>query len=81
MGERTIESVGNMIFEDLTNNIKAVIVFNTYKKTGWWTKTESGKKDELIGIIYKTQQPIDEKESFKQYYTKGSKDIKNLANI
>lgn len=55
MGERTIEAVGNMIFEDLTNNVKAVIAFNTYKKTGWWTKTESGKKDEFNGIIYKTQ--------------------------
>jgi len=55
MGERTIEAIGNMIFEDLTNNVKAVICFNTYKKTGWWTKTVSGKKDEFMGIIYKTQ--------------------------
>ncbi len=52
MGERTIEGVGNVYFEDLTNNYKAVIIFSTYKKTGFWKKTESGKKDEYVGIIY-----------------------------
>lgn len=54
MGDRTIETLGNMIFEDLTNNVKAVIIFNTYKKSGYWRVTETGKKDELFGIIYKT---------------------------
>ena len=34
-GERTIEPVGNIYVEDLTNNIKAVVKMNTYKKTGW----------------------------------------------
>ena len=54
MGDRTIETCGNMIFEDLTNNVKAVLCFNTYKKSGYWTVTESGKKDVFFGIIYKT---------------------------
>ncbi len=52
MGERTIEAIGHIIFEDLTNNRKAVVMFSTYKKTGFWRKTESGKKDEFTGIIY-----------------------------
>jgi hypothetical protein len=52
MGERTIEAHGSIFFEDLTNNIKAVVIFSTYKKTGFWKKTESGKKDEVIGMIY-----------------------------
>jgi hypothetical protein len=42
VGERTIESDGNIVFEDLTNHRKAVVVFNTYKKSGVWTVTESG---------------------------------------
>jgi hypothetical protein len=55
MGERTIEAHGSIFFEDLTNNIKAVVIFSTYKKTGFWKKTESGKKDELVGMIYHCQ--------------------------
>ena len=55
MGDRTIEACGNMIFEDLTNNVKAVVVFNTYKKSGYWNKTVTGKKDVFFGIIYKTR--------------------------
>jgi hypothetical protein len=52
MGDRTIEACGNVFAEDLTNNYKAVIVFSTYKKSGYWKKTVSGKKDEYVGIIY-----------------------------
>lgn len=54
MGERTIEAEGNMIFEDVTNNIKAVVIMNTYKRSGFWTVTEIGKKDEYIGLIYES---------------------------
>jgi hypothetical protein len=54
MGERTVECNGNMIFEDLTNNVKAVILVNTYKKEGLIWSTETGRKDEFKGIIYQT---------------------------
>lgn len=81
MGDRTIEGVGNMIFEDLTNNVKCVIFFNTFKKTGWWTVTESGKKDEFYGIIYRTIDPINPITSYKNYYVKGSADIKDLSRL
>lgn len=52
MGDRTIEAYGSTFFEDLTNNYKAAIIFSTYKKSGFWRKTESGKRDEYIGVIY-----------------------------
>lgn len=52
MGERTIEADGSLVFEDLTNNRKAIVVFSTYKKTGFFKKTESGKKDHYMGVIY-----------------------------
>jgi hypothetical protein len=54
MGDRTIEAHGNMVFEDLTNNVKAIIIVNTYKKEGLIWSTETGKKDEFKGIIYET---------------------------
>jgi hypothetical protein len=52
MGDRTIEAAGSITFEDLTNNVKAVIIFSTYKQSGFFKKSESGKRDEYIGIIY-----------------------------
>lgn len=52
MGDRTIEAHGNVFFEDLTNNYKAVIILSTHKKSGFFKKTESGKRDEYIGVIY-----------------------------
>jgi hypothetical protein len=45
MGERTVETYGSCVFEDLTNNRKAVIITNTYKKTGWIRSTTTGNKD------------------------------------
>lgn len=58
MSDRTVDAVGSIVFYDITNNVKATIVFNTYKKSGFWTVTESGKKDEYIGKIYKCE-PVD----------------------
>jgi hypothetical protein len=52
MGDRSIEADGNIFFEDVTNNFKACIIFSTYKKSGFWKKTESGLKDEYTGLIY-----------------------------
>jgi hypothetical protein len=52
MGDRNIEVIGNTFVEDLTNNFKAVIIFSTYKKSGFFKKSVSGKKDEFVGIIY-----------------------------
>ena len=52
MGERSVEADGSTFFEDITNNRKAVIIFSTYKKSGFFKKKESGCKDEFNGIIY-----------------------------
>lgn len=49
MGERTIESTNSISYEDVTNNRKASIVLNTYKKSGFIKVVETGKKDEFIG--------------------------------
>ena len=70
-----------MVFEDLTNNLKAVLAFNTYKKTGYWHVTESGRKDEVMGVIYRTAKPIDPKASYKAHYVKGAKEIKDLSSL
>jgi hypothetical protein len=81
MGDRTIEGCGNMVFEDLTNNVKAFLIFNTYKKSGFWSTTETGRKDEFFGLIYKTVKPIDPVQSYKTYYSKNAKEIRELSGI
>jgi hypothetical protein len=39
----------------LKNNIKAVVQLGTFKETGFWTKTQSGSKTGIEGIIYKVR--------------------------
>jgi len=79
-GDRTIEPVGSMVFEDLTYNNKAVIIFSTYKKEGWWHVVESGRKDEFFGKVYKAE-PINVRISNKHFYSKHSKEIKDLSEL
>ena len=52
MGDRVVEASGNMFFEDLAHNYKAVIIFSTYVKKGFFVKSFKGKKDEYNGLIY-----------------------------
>lgn len=58
MGDRTIDSVGNVIVEDLTNNYKAVLIMSTFQSKGFFNKKVSGKKDDFVGLIYEST-PLD----------------------
>lgn len=78
MGDRTIEATGHIIFEDLTNNRKAVIIFSTYKKTGFWKKTESGRKDLFSGMIYDCLPIANPDASIKLLYGKNAAEITDL---
>jgi hypothetical protein len=78
MGDRTIEAHGSITFEDLTNNVKAVVIFSTYKQSGFFKKTESGKKDEYIGLIYQCQPILNPQNSAKLLYSKQASDISDL---
>ena len=70
-GERSIETVGSCTFEDLTNNRKAVILMNTFKKTGWIRSSTSGCKDQVIGMIYDCSTRIpDNPDHIKKTYCK-----------
>lgn len=57
-GDRTIEVVGSNTFEDFTNNRKAVLIFNSFKKTGFFYRSASGNRDEVQGIIYDCSVPL-----------------------
>jgi hypothetical protein len=81
MGERTIEATGNLFFEDLTNNRKAVIIFSTYKESGFFTKTITGKKDEYIGVIYDCDPITDPRQTAQELYGKNSIEIPDLSKI
>lgn len=81
MGDRTIEATGHIVFEDLTNFNKAVIIFGTYKQSGFFKKTSSGKKDEIVGLIYKCEPINNPTASAKLLYSKNSADITDLKQI
>eukprot|EP00351_Strombidinopsis_sp_SopsisLIS2011_P000690 CAMPEP_0116879854 /NCGR_PEP_ID=MMETSP0463-20121206/11705_1 /TAXON_ID=181622 /ORGANISM="Strombidinopsis sp, Strain SopsisLIS2011" /LENGTH=102 /DNA_ID=CAMNT_0004529693 /DNA_START=719 /DNA_END=1027 /DNA_ORIENTATION=+ len=76
MGERTIEPTGDMLFEDASNNLKAILHFNTFQSSGYWTVTTEGGKDRFIGVMYKAK---DIKENTKM--GKGIQFPTNLEEI
>lgn len=39
MGERIIEAVGSIVFQDIKNNLKAVVALSTFRESGFWSKT------------------------------------------
>lgn len=56
MGARTIECTGSCVFHDLTNMLKGVVFFGTYKETGFFSSKASGSRTEITGLIYKVSQ-------------------------
>ena len=80
MGERSIESCNSIMFEDLTNNVKCVIKMNTYVKSGYFRVTETGKKDEFDGLIYRCPE-INIEQSNKKNFGKNPEFISDLKNI
>lgn len=81
MGDRTIEATGSVFFEDLTNNRKAAVIFSTYKKSGFFKKKESGRKDEYTGVIYHCDPIVNPEQSAKELYSKNAIQITDLSKI
>jgi hypothetical protein len=84
MGDRTIETIGSCTFEDLTNHRKAVLIMNTFKKTGWIRTSTSGGKDSLSGIIYDSKPLKGCAQSIKKNYSKDVEfvtDLKSLKDV
>lgn len=52
-GDRVLEGTGTLCFQDMTNNLKAVILMNTYKEKGMFNKSVTGSKTGFEGVIYK----------------------------
>lgn len=74
-GPRTVEPLGNFVFEDLSENLRAVVIVNTFRRSGYWTVTETGKKDEFKGVIYKPTEDIDEQACLKKYFKKNPTEV------
>ena len=81
VGDRTIEADGSVFFEDMTNNLRACIIFSTYKKSGFWKKVETGNKDEYAGIIYKCPDIKTSKDSTKALFSKSAEDVKDFKHL
>jgi len=82
MGERSIEIIGSSTFEDLTNNRKAVVINNTYKKTGWIRSGSTGSKDKMIGQIFDCSKPLTgDAESIKKNYGKDMESVDDFKKL
>ena len=84
MGIRAISLYGSITVEDLTNKGKAVVIMNTYEKSGFFKKKVQGSKDKLVGVIFNDPSISGDKESIQKNYSKNMeyiKDIKALGDI
>ena len=52
IGDRTIEGEGSIVWEDLKNKLRAVVVLGTYKSGGFFSGKKSGSKSSFEGLIY-----------------------------
>ena len=79
MGERTIETIVSVTFEDFTNHRKFVLMMTTFKNAGWIQGSASGCKDKFEGIIYDCKSKLTgDAESIKKNY---GKDIEFVSKI
>jgi hypothetical protein len=80
-GDRVVYSTGNMVFEDVQNDLKAVIVFDYGKKKSFFSSRKKGTKlDEFEGLIYIPKKNVKNKKEV--YAVKDLKDVdKPLAPI
>ncbi len=44
IGDRTIEGEGSIVWEDLKNKLRAVVVLGTYKSGGFFSGKQSGSR-------------------------------------
>merc|ERR1712176_338195 len=63
-GDRTIEGTGSIVFEDLKNMMKAVVVLGTFEKSSFFSSKTTGSKTDFTGIIYEIN-PKKHKEPIK----------------
>eukprot|EP00826_Nyctotherus_ovalis_P035735 TRINITY_DN3093_c0_g1_i5.p1 TRINITY_DN3093_c0_g1~~TRINITY_DN3093_c0_g1_i5.p1 ORF type:complete len:481 (-),score=161.09 TRINITY_DN3093_c0_g1_i5:30-1472(-) len=73
-GDRVVFATGNMVFEDVENRLKAVIVLDYGKRRNFYSSRKKGVKlDEFVGLIYVPKK--EEKEA------KGAKKKKEVYAI
>lgn len=81
MGARTVEAIGSCTFEDLTNDRKAVVIMNTFKKGGWLSSATSGSKDEIDGLIYESKKLSGSADSIKKLYCKDCEFVTEIDSL
>ena len=52
MGDRTVEAISSIVFEDLVHQLRAVVVLGTFQSKGFFSKTTSGSKTDFQGTLY-----------------------------
>ena len=78
-GDRTIETIGSCTYEDITNKRRAVLLVNTFKKTGWFRQTSEGSKDNVEGIIYDATGIDDSKQSKNKNFGRDIEFVSDLT--
>lgn len=79
-GDRVVFATGNMVFEDVENGLKAVIVLDYGKRRNFYSSRKKGAKlDEFVGLIYVPKK--EEKEAKEVKGTKKRKDVYAVEDL
>lgn len=83
MGDRTVECTSSLIFCDIQNNLKSVVIMNTYRTEGMISKKVFGSKVGVEGIIYECPNCAKAVPKFgaKQELPEKLKDVKEAKKI
>jgi len=67
----------------VTNNRCAWAIPNTFKQSGLWFKSEAGKKDEVVGVIYEPTDDITptDKKFLEMGNSKKFHEISEIGNL
>ena len=55
-GERFVEIVNSMGYEDIKSGLKAIVCFNNLKKTSYFSWKKTGSADAIYGYIYQSKE-------------------------
>ena len=58
-GERTIEGVGSIVFEDLANQLRGVVTLGTFKSSGFFSGFTGTSSDAVQMILPRHRQRSD----------------------
>ena len=82
MGDRMVEIIGSNVYEDYTNNRRAVVIMNTLSTEGIINRKTTGSVAGFTGLLYDCNQPlVDSTETIKKHFSREDNSYTKLDKL